>query len=282
MTTTLASRPPNARPTTQNQHIRLGLLSLGLVAAVLTSLFAPHVDDDGRVTRAALKSWTRRRQRQRQHANWCVVTERRLTDEELEPLDDASSQMEDSEDGDEGGKRCRTCNRRLPCAADALRARNRRVALALKLALEAAALAVAALNVQGVLLVLLALVQVLLILDVLWMGAESDAAAVEQEKSDAKLTGHKDPGGWDTRIEGVWDKVDELSDSQDAAADLLQLGGLPRNAVKLFKGMQMEAEHGSLRMTAITKMPFLSLSPEIYALDSSVAAYKRRDLRPGK
>lgn len=52
---------------------------------------------------------------------------------------------------------------------------------------------------------------------------------------------------------------DALSDSQEEAARVMQLGGLARNAVKLFRGMDFEISDGALHMSAITKVPFLKV-----------------------
>eukprot|EP00955_Chlamydomonas_euryale_P111937 366097-Chlamydomonas_euryale.AAC.50 len=85
------------------------------------------------------------------------------------------------------------------------------------------------------------LTQVLLLADLFRLNGEAAELGRELEKGNKKGRAKGGPiGHWDRRIVGTWEKVDELSDSQDAAADLLQLGGLPRKAVFLFKG-----EHSS-------------------------------------
>jgi hypothetical protein len=56
-------------------------------------------------------------------------------------------------------------------------------------------------------------------------------------------------------------QVDELSDSQGEVIDVLQLSGVARQAVKLFKGMDIRIEGGQVQMCALTKVPFLKVRP---------------------
>ncbi|KAG1653841.1 hypothetical protein FOA52_013286 [Chlamydomonas sp. UWO 241] len=107
-----------------------------------------------------------------------------------------------------------------------------------------------------------------------------DVQASGQE-ADPGLSGtwlkEADPG-----LSGTWLKVDALSESQDEAADLLSLGGFARQAVKLFKGMEFSIKDGTLSLLAMTKLPFVKVGRESYALDGALSCYNRRDMRKGK
>ncbi|GAX84391.1 hypothetical protein CEUSTIGMA_g11813.t1 [Chlamydomonas eustigma] len=80
---------------------------------------------------------------------------------------------------------------------------------------------------------------------------------------------------------GTWLKVDHLSDSQDIAADMLQLGGLARAAMTMFKGMVISLTSSSMQTRALTKVPLLKVPTEVYDLSGGIRNYQRRDLRKG-
>eukprot|EP00798_Chlamydomonas_sp_ICE-L_P019412 gene19412-26069_t len=64
----------------------------------------------------------------------------------------------------------------------------------------------------------------------------------------------------DKRLTGEWIKVEKLSESMAPAIAVLQLNGLAKQAVKLFKGVGISVDHGYLEITAFSLIPFLQVS----------------------
>lgn len=150
-----------------------------------------------------------------------------------------------------------------------------------KLFLEALAILLAAQHRQWHMLVLCCLLTVLLLLDLVSVekGSESISAP---SKSGTEAQGPPSTARPNPLLSGTWHKVDDLSDSQDAAADILKIGGFARQAMKMFKGMEFLINDTHLQSTALTKLPFFKAPQEMYALDGSISSYNRRDMRKGK
>lgn len=73
-----------------------------------------------------------------------------------------------------------------------------------------------------------------------------------------------------------------MSDSQDPAVQLLNLGGLAKAAMIMFKGMSIQVDDRKMHMRALVKVPLLRVPTEEYDLHGEIRNYNRRDLRKGK
>mmetsp|Transcript_31004 Transcript_31004/g.68772 ORF Transcript_31004/g.68772 Transcript_31004/m.68772 type:complete len:354 (+) Transcript_31004:90-1151(+) len=110
----------------------------------------------------------------------------------------------------------------------------------------------------------------------------SSSTSPHLEESPFKVASYGGPYHVDMALNGSWEKVPELSQSQDPAVDILQLNGIAKTAIKMFKGMELRVTEDYIEMGAFSVVPFLKVSGERYALNGEVALYNRRDLRKGK
>lgn len=137
--------------------------------------------------------------------------------------------------------------------------------------------------------------------------AAQDAASHVESLQTAHLRCAWLSGSW--QLTKAWDVVEK----QPSAAELLQLGGVARTGMRMFKGMSTFTRLGCLLMqthepvvysqtcpstcdigmeffvtneklylTATTKLPWLKVSPESYKLDGSDSLHNRRDMRKGE
>ena len=84
----------------------------------------------------------------------------------------------------------------------------------------------------------------------------------------------------DAALTGVWTKDAAASDSLDPALDLLAVGGLPRRAIALVRGIELRVDGDTFRMAAFSPIPLLKVR-EAYSLAGHPAVHRRRDRRGG-
>lgn len=81
-------------------------------------------------------------------------------------------------------------------------------------------------------------------------------------------------------LNGIWLKDRSLSDSMDAALDLIELHGIVRMAVNLVKGLEIHTTPGEFRFSVLSGVLWFKIT-ERYPLDGEVRKHRRRDLRGG-
>lgn len=84
----------------------------------------------------------------------------------------------------------------------------------------------------------------------------------------------------DAAFTGTWTKDAAASDSLDAALDFLGVGGLPRAAISLVRGIELRVTRDVFEMAAFSPIPLLKVK-ERYSLAGTPATHRRRDLRGG-
>lgn len=84
----------------------------------------------------------------------------------------------------------------------------------------------------------------------------------------------------DAALTGTWTKDFTASDAMDPALDLLAVGGLPRRAIALVRGIELKVDGDTFHMAAFSPIPLLKVR-EKYSLTGAPAVHRRRDLRGG-
>eukprot|EP00200_Dunaliella_tertiolecta_P005469 CAMPEP_0202340272 /NCGR_PEP_ID=MMETSP1126-20121109/1779_1 /ASSEMBLY_ACC=CAM_ASM_000457 /TAXON_ID=3047 /ORGANISM="Dunaliella tertiolecta, Strain CCMP1320" /LENGTH=199 /DNA_ID=CAMNT_0048930947 /DNA_START=178 /DNA_END=777 /DNA_ORIENTATION=+ len=82
-------------------------------------------------------------------------------------------------------------------------------------------------------------------------------------------------------MQGRWVKDKDLSDSMGEAMDIMELGGLVRQAVKLIRGLRIEADEDTFTLQVLSILTWFKVT-ERFPLDGSTVNLRRRDLRKGQ
>ena len=82
----------------------------------------------------------------------------------------------------------------------------------------------------------------------------------------------------DVAFTGTWTKDTSSSDSMDAVLDLMRVGGLPRAAITLVRGIELRVTRDVFEMAAFSPIPLLKVK-ERYSLTGTPSIHRRRDLR---
>mmetsp|Transcript_13958 Transcript_13958/g.24471 ORF Transcript_13958/g.24471 Transcript_13958/m.24471 type:complete len:262 (+) Transcript_13958:99-884(+) len=82
-------------------------------------------------------------------------------------------------------------------------------------------------------------------------------------------------------LNGRWVKDKSLSDNMSPVMDVMKLGGVVRQAVKLVRGLSINQDSTTWEMSVVSVLSWFKVT-ERYPLDGGLASFKRRDLRRGQ